>query len=380
MNVGGPAVQVTNLMRGLDPDLFEQRLYVGNPGPDEGDYRALRAADLPAEVIPTLGRSVRPADDLRALASLVRAVREFRPDIVHTHNAKAGTVGRLAGALFRVPVRVHTFDGHLPHGYLSPGRTAVVVRRERQLARISHALLAVGGRVRDELLAAGIGRPGQYTVVPPGVSLPPVPHRFAARATLGLFGPRPVVAFVGRVTGIKRPDRMLSVAREVALVRPDARFLVCGDGDQLAATVDEAAAARLNVTFLPWRADIETVYAAADLVLLTSDSEGMPVSLIEAGLAGRPAVATDVGGVAEVVRDGGTGLLAPREAAALAKAVLHLLDDEHLRERMGEAARLETTRRFGTRRLVADITEVYQRVAQRRGPRSAASPAIDGSE
>jgi glycosyltransferase involved in cell wall biosynthesis len=366
MNVGGSALQVSTLMRGLDTDLFEQRLYVGSPEPGECDYRALRAGDVPVHRVPTLGRSVRPTDDLRALASLVVAIREFRPDLVHTHTPKAGTVGRVAAALCRIPLRVHTFHGHLPHRYFSPAKTGLLMRAERRLARMSDALVAVGARVRDDLLEAGIGRAEQYEVVPPGVKLGPLPDPATARDALGLPDGGPVVAFVGRVTGIKRPDRMLAVASQVRAARPDVRFLVCGEGDRLAATRDEAAARGLDLTFLPWRADVEVLYAAADLVLLTSDNEGMPVRLIEAGMAGRPVVATDVGGVAEVVRDGETGLLAGTDAAALGRCVLRLLDDDDLRLRMGRAARVETGRRFGSERLVADTADLYRRLAVRR--------------
>jgi glycosyltransferase involved in cell wall biosynthesis len=367
MNVGGPALQVSTLLRGLDPDRFEQRLYAGTPQPGEGDYRSLRAADVPVHPVPGLGRSVRPTDDLRALAALVAAIREYRPDIVHTHTAKAGTLGRIAAVLGRVPARVHTFHGHLLHGYFPPAKTAAVVRTERTLARLTDRLVAVGAQVRDDLLAAGVGRPDQYAVVPPGVSLPPAPDRDAARRVLGLSGGGPVVAFVGRVTGIKRPDRMLAVAREVCATVPDARFLVCGEGDLLPATVAQATADRLDVTFIPWRADVEVLYAAADLVLLTSDNEGMPVCLIEAGLCGRPVVATDVGGVAEVVAHGETGLLAGRDVPALSRCVTALLADRAERERMGRAARPRTAARFGSDRLVADTERLYTGIAVRRG-------------
>jgi glycosyltransferase involved in cell wall biosynthesis len=202
------------------------------------------------------------------------------------------------------------------------------------------------------------------------VSLPPVPDQETARDTLGLPGYGPVVAFVGRVTGIKRPDRMLAVAQRVRAARPDVRFMVCGEGDLLAATREGATGLGLDVTFVPWRADVEVLYAAADLVLLTSDNEGMPVCLIEAGMAGRPAVATDVGGVAEVVRHGETRLLAGRDPIDLADAVLRLLADDDLRLRLGRTARVEAGRRFGSERLVADTAELYHRLAVEHGYRS----------
>ncbi|MFE0329241.1 glycosyltransferase [Streptomyces sp. NPDC058960] len=366
MNVGGPALQVSALMRGLDGELFDHRLYAGYVGPDEADYVDQRAPDVQVHRVPTLGRAVRPADDLRALAALTAAMRRFRPHIVHTHTAKAGTLGRGAAVLARVPARVHTFHGHLLHGYFSPAKTRLVVQAERGLAAVTDRLVAVGCGVRDDLLAAGIGRPGQYAVVPPGTTPAAPPGRSEARRRLGLPQDSPVVAYVGRVTRIKRPDRFLAVVREVHRTVPEARFLVCGDGD-LRGDLEAAADPRGRVRLLGWRADVETVYAAADLVLLTSDNEGMPVSLIEAGLAGVPAVATNVGSVAEVVRDGRTGLLAPPDAGELARHTLALLGDDPLRNRMGRQARAWTEQRFGAERLVKDTADLYASIAVRHG-------------
>ncbi|WP_079084957.1 glycosyltransferase [Streptomyces dysideae] len=129
--------------------------------------------------VPTLGRAVRPTDDLRPLSALVAALRRFRPHIVHTHTAKAGALGRAAAVLARVPARVHTFHVHLRQGYFSPAKTRLVIQAERGLAAVTDRLVAVGCSVRDDLLAAGIGRPGQYAVVPPGTT--PRPHLPGAR-------------------------------------------------------------------------------------------------------------------------------------------------------------------------------------------------------
>ncbi|MGW0096087.1 glycosyltransferase [Streptomyces sp. NPDC003328] len=366
MNVGGPALQVSTLMRGLDDELFDHRLYAGFVGPDEADYVEQRAPDVPVCRVPTLGRAVRPTDDLRALAALTAAMRRFRPHIVHTHTAKAGTLGRLAAVLARVPARVHTYHGHLLHGYFSPAKTRLVVRAERRLAAVTDRLVAVGCTVRDDLLAAGIGHPGQYAVVPPGTTAAVPAPRAEARRSLGLPEDGPVVAYVGRVTGVKRPDRFLSVAREVRRAVPGARFLVCGGGD-LHGELETAADLSESLHLLGWRADVETVYAAADLVLLTSDNEGMPVSLIEAGLAGLPAVATNVGSVSEVVRDGHTGLLAPPDAAELTRHAVRLLRDDRLRLLMGQQARTWTAQRFGAERLVQDTHDLYASIAVARG-------------
>jgi len=342
MTTDGASLQVSALMRGLDPDQFEQRLYVGSPAPD-----------LDARVIPALDRPVRFAQGMRTVATLTAAMREFKPDLVHTHTARAGTLGRIAAFLARVPIRVHTFHGH--------ARSTIAVRAERALARRTDLLLAVSHRVRDELVAARIGRRRQYEVVPPGISLPTAPPREEARRTLGLPPTGPVVAFVGRVTRLKRPDRWLAVAREVRQALGDVRFVVCGEGDLLAQTASGAQG--LGVTFLPWREDVETVYAASDMVLLTSDDEGLPVSLIEAAMCERPAVATNVGGVSEVVRHGETGLVTDLDLASLTGAVIRLLRDDTLRRWMGRRAAEEADVRFGSARLVADTAELYHRLA-----------------
>jgi glycosyltransferase involved in cell wall biosynthesis len=367
MNVGGPALQASVLMRGLDPERFDQRLYTGAVGPGEADYLDLRGSDIGAHRVATLGRRVRPADDLRTFAALVAEMRRFRPHIVHTHMAKAGFLGRAAALVARVPARVHTYHGHLLYGYFSPAKTRLVVAAERMSALTCDRLVTVGTRVRDELVAAGVGRHAQYAVVPPGTALGPLPDRAAARLALGVPGEEPVVAFVGRLTRVKRPDRLVAVARRLQRLVPGVRFVVCGGGD---AAEEVAAAARTfdgAMRLVGWRPDVETVYAAADLVLLTSDNEGTPVSLIEAGLAGVPVVATRVGSVGEVVQDGVTGLLAACDDDELARRAARLLRDEPLRQEMGRRARAWTSRRFGPERLVCDTTVLYRAIAEERG-------------
>jgi len=235
----------------------------------------------------------------------------------------------------------------------------------------------VGAHVRDDLLAAGIGQPGQYAVVPPGTSLGPLPDRQAARRELGLSPAGPVVAYVGRLTRVKRPDRLVAVARAVIGAVPAARFVICGAGDLAAKVAAAAHDLGGSVRLLGWRADVETVYAAADLILLTSDNEGMPVSLIEAGLAGLPAVATDVGSVSEVVQNGSTGLLGRCDADDLARGVIRLLRDGALRERLGAAAAAFTRERFGPERLVLDVQRLYEAIALERRWRAGSARTRD---
>ena len=367
MNVGGPAVQVLGLLRGLDPDRYDQRLYTGNVEDHEADHLQLCAPGLPAHRVAALGRRLRPLDDLRALAGLVAAMRDFRPHIVHTHSAKAGALGRLAAAITGVPVRVHTFHGHLLHGYFPRPATRLLILVERRLAARTDRLVAVGAQVRDDLIGAGIGRPGQFVVIAPGTTLPGPPDRATARDRLGLPPDRPVVVCVGRITTIKRPDRLVAVARAVREQVPEVVFAVYGEGDRMGEL--RAAARELPDTLRlsGWRTDVETIYAAADLALLTSDNEGMPMSLVEAGLAGVAAVATRVGSVAEVVQDGRTGVLASTEVADLARSTVRLLRDPARRQALGNAARVYCAEQFAGERLVADVDRLYTELAVQHG-------------
>jgi glycosyltransferase involved in cell wall biosynthesis len=364
MNVGGPALQVTGLVEGMDPQRFDHRLLTGSVAEGEADYIELRAPGLPHATVTGLGRSPKPLDDLRALRALRREIRAFRPHIVHTHTAKAGVLGRVAAKSAGVPALVHTFHGHLLHGYFSPAVTRGVVQVERTLARATTRLVAVGGQVRDDLLEAGIGTRDKYVVVPPGIALPPAPTRAEARAALGLPADAVVAVLVARLTTIKRPERFVEIARRLAATHPDAVFAVVGEGDLHEQLQREAGP---NVRFLGWRADVETVYAASDLAVLTSDNEGMPVSLIEAALSGVPAVSTRVGSVAEVVLDGRSGWLTDVSTDALATAVDRALADRTALVAAGVEARRHASASFGRSRLVADTERLYEEIAVEKG-------------
>jgi glycosyltransferase involved in cell wall biosynthesis len=361
MNVGGPAWQVSVLTRGLDAGRFETRLIVGDVGEGEADFVELRDPDLPLAKIPGLGRSVRFGDDLKAFIAIRRSIRDFRPDIVHTHTAKAGLLGRLAAVTSRVPVKVHTYHGHLLHGYFGRFISRVLVLVEQVLARSTTTLVAVGARVRDDLVASGIGHHDQYEVIPPGVASVATIGRESARIRLGLPPDVPVVLFVGRLTAIKRPDRLIEAMSLVLESRPDAVLGLVGEGDLLKETRIRAEPLGSAVHFLGWQPDIASLYVASDCVVLTSDSEGMPVTLIEAAMAGVPAVTTDVGSAGEVVLDGVTGLVVAPEAAAVADGILRLLDP-NLRNLMGAAALARANTEFNTRRLIADHAALYDRL------------------
>jgi glycosyltransferase involved in cell wall biosynthesis len=202
-------------------------------------------------------------------------------------------------------------------------------------------------------------------VVPPGLELPPAPTRSEARLSLGLAPDAPVIAFVARLTKVKRPDRFVAVARLVAARRPDAVFVVVGEGEELADMQRQGSDLGERIRYLGWRSDVETVYAAADVTVLTSDNEGMPVSLIEAASVGCPAVTTDVGSAGEVVEDGVSGHVTALEPEALADATVRILSDPAARDRFGAAAAARARDRFSRDRLVDDIATLYDEIIDR---------------
>ena len=361
MNVGGPAVQVSGLMRGFNSNEFEHRLYTGFCGTDEADYLDSVATDIKAIRIDGLGRRVSLRGDIRAFFSLVKAIREFKPNIIHTHTAKAGFLGRLASLVsLQKSVRVHTFHGHLLNGYFGTFKRMLVVIAEKALAFVTQQLLAVGNKVRQDLLEAGIGSKEKFGLMPPGLAIGNLPSKNDALTFFGLNNERLQCAFIGRVTQIKRPDRFLDVVSEIKKRKISLDFFIAGDGELLEACRERIIAEDLPVKVLGWQSNIEKVLSAADIVVLTSDNEGTPLSLIQAGMAGLPVVSTNVGSVPEVVLDNATGLITSLDVQEIADALEKLVTDKALRERLGHAAQEFTLANFGVQRLVHDHEELYK--------------------
>lgn len=366
MNVGGPAVQVTGLMKNLEESRLDQLLVCGAVGPGEHDYLEGRDPGFPIHRIESLGRRISANDDLASASRLRQLVKQFRPHIIHTHTAKAGVVGRLPTVSRDVPIRVHTYHGHLLEGYFGALGTRAVVLTERILAHWTTYLLSVGTRVREDLLAAGIGRSDSFGVMPPGIEIPPDGDRSRTRTELGIDQTQPVISIIGRMVQIKRPDRLAEVIQRVNHAVPRLVVVVAGEGDQL--DTFRSLAQGVNVRYVGWRSDVENIHAASDLSLQASDNEGTPISLIEAGMAGRPVVATDVGSVSDVVRDGRTGLLRSREAPDLAEAVISLLRDSAWRQDLGQQAKTWTRDEFSAKRLATDHLGLYEELLSRWRP------------
>lgn len=367
LNIGGPAQHVIHLTARLPCDRFESVLLTGTEAPSEGSMRDLadKWAVRPI-VVPGLGRHLSPVDDVRSLLFLVRFFRRFRPHVVHTHTAKAGTVGRLAARLTAVPAIVHTYHGHVFHGYFSRPMNAVFLGIERFLARSTSRLLTVSPSVKRELEGYGVGARGQILVMPLGLDLDRFldceRRRGELRRELGIDNDRPLVGTVARLVPIKRHEDFVAASALVAARVPNVLFLVIGDGERR--TELEALVRRQglggHVRFLGWRTDLDQVYPDLDVVVLTSANEGSPVSLIEAMAAARPVVATSVGGVPDLVDHGVHGLLGPAgDPSATAESILALLAHPERARAMGEAGRTRVRDVHSIDRLVSDVGRLY---------------------
>lgn len=384
LNIGGPSIQAIDLSRELASGGFETLLIHGRLPEGEGDMTSILPLDgIDALFVDRLVRPISPLDDLRAGWRIYQALRRWQPDIVHTHMAKAGSLGRLAALAYnrtkgrRHPARlIHTYHGHVFEGYFGSPSTKVFLSIERWLARRTDALIAISEQVKKDLLDTyKVAREQQVQLIPLGFNLDrllavDVPARQAARAALGIPADAIVIATVGRLTGIKQHALFLDMASRLAQRSARYLFLIVGDGELRADL--EAHTSRLQlgerIRFLGWRGDLETIYGATDVFVLTSRNEGTPVALIEAMAAEVASVSTDVGGVRDVITEAALGTLVSfGDAAALAEAVAALADDEPLRRKVGRAARTSVRERFHVSRLIDDITALYWRLLENSG-------------
>jgi len=367
MNVGGPAVQVSGLMRGFNSVDFDHRLYTGFCAADEADYLDTVATDVHAIRIEGFGRRVSLGGDIKAFVLLVKEIRSFKPHVIHTHTAKAGFLGRIASIVSLQPsIRVHTFHGHLLNGYFGKLKRRLVIIAEQVLAVFTYELLAVGDKVRQDLLAVGIGSLKKFGLMPPGLEIGRLPNKKESQESYGLSTATLQCAFIGRMTQIKRPDRFLDVVTEIKRRGIELEFFMAGDGELLDSCRERISQENLSVKVLGWQSDIEKVLSAADLVVLTSDNEGTPLSLIQAGMAGLPVVTTRVGSVPEVVIDGTTGIITGLGVQEIADTLEKLANSIDLRGQMGAAAKEFTLASFGVKRLVHDHEELYKKLLTNR--------------
>jgi glycosyltransferase involved in cell wall biosynthesis len=372
LNMGGPALHVAYLTAGLRERGYDTTLVAGSLARGE-DSMAYVADARGVEIvrIDELGREISPLRDLVATVRLARLIRRERPDILHTHTAKAGTVGRAAAVLAGrrgPPIVVHTFHGHVLRGYFGPVRTRFFRLLERWLARRTTALIAVSPQVRDDLVALGVAPAERFVVIRLGIELDERVAgerngRAESRRYLGIEPERFAVGWIGRMTAVKRTDDILVAFKRLRDEGVDAVLCLVGDGPDrphLERRAHELGVIR-DTLFLGYQEDVAPFYAAFDALVLPSSNEGTPVSAIEALAAGRPVVATRVGGVPDVVQEAADGFLVePGATDELADRLAELARDPELRERMGRAGRERVLPRYAVGRLVDDVDRLYR--------------------
>jgi glycosyltransferase involved in cell wall biosynthesis len=375
LNVGGPAIHTTLLTEQLDPQRFQSQLVTGKEGENEGHMWDLMGhRDWQPTVIPSLGREISPKNDWRTLQEVVRLMRKEQPQIVHTHTAKAGFVGRMAARLCRVPIIVHTYHGNVFKGYFSPKKTQLFIKIERLLSTFTDRIIVLGEQQKQEILSLGIGLEKQYRIIPLGLDLAPFLQaetlRGELRSELNIAPDVPLVGIVARLVPIKAIDVLLRAVPKVLQASPQTQFLIVGDGELRGEL--EALAKQLNIQnsvhFLGFRSDLVRVNADLDCKVLCSLNEGLPVAVIEALAAARPVVATDVGSVKDLVVPQQSGVLVPSgDADALASGIIEVLSDAERAARWGLAGRERVYPQLDISRLVRDVENLYLDLLREKG-------------
>jgi glycosyltransferase involved in cell wall biosynthesis len=427
LNVGGPARHVAWLEAGLRERGVTSLLVAGvvPPGEDDMSYFAERLGVRP-HVIPEMSREISPKD-LVTVWKLYRLMLRERPDVVHTHTAKAGTVGRAAGWLYRwlTPSAlagrpracrfVHTYHGHIFHSYYGRWKTRLFIAVERALARLTDRIVVISPQQLDEINRRfRVGRAGQFRVIPLGLDTRAfdgwAARRPALRREWGAGDADVLVGIVGRLTEVKNHRLFLEAAALFNQRRAEAEseglkqdgagrvlFVVVGDGHLRAELEGQARALGLDddVKFAGLRDDPENFYPALDVVALTSRNEGTPLTLIEAMANERPVVATAVGGVVDLL--GGVAewelrrshpwqicergvQVRPGDAEAFADALAHLVADGELRAALGARGREHVGSRYSVGRLVSDVLGLYEELAGAGVPSLKSVPPPLGAE
>jgi glycosyltransferase involved in cell wall biosynthesis len=384
LNMGGPALHVAYLAEGLQERGYDTTLVAGTlaRGEDSMSFVA-EGRGVRIERVPELSREISLLRDVRAILRLAHLIRRERPQILHTHTAKAGAVGRLAALAAgdaRPPIIVHTFHGHVLRGYFDPVRAYGFRLLERWLAKHTTALVAVSPEVRDDLVALGVAPREKFAVIRLGIELDervtaPATARDETRRLLGVPRDSFVVGWIGRMTGVKNTDDVLAALRLLRDRGVDAFLCMVGDGPDRERVERRAHELGLvkRCLFLGYQEEVARFYAAFDGVILPSVNEGTPVSAIEALAAARPVVATRVGGVPDVVEDGADGFLVdPGSTEQLADRLERLARDPELRARLGEHGRNRVGPRYAVARLVDDMDALYRSLldAQRSVPKA----------
>lgn len=378
--LGGPVLNAMILSKYLAPE-FETRLITGieDPGEQRADY-LIKQYGIEPEFVNEMRRSVNPFQDLQSYQAIRKIIREYKPDIVHTHAAKAGAVGRMAAYHEKVPVIVHTFHGHTFHSYFNKYVSKAFVQIERRLARISTKIVTISDSQFEEITSEyRICPPSKAIVIPNGIDINKfvidnIEKRSAWRKQFNIPEDATVVGIIGRMAPVKNHAMFVDVVDSVIRTadKPNLHFVIVGDGETRLETQNLLQAKHIPFNYFPenpqlqkvlftsWQTDMDKVYSAMDVVCLTSLNEGTPISVIEAQATAKPVVSTRVGAVDATMIDGDSGyLVESRDAESFAARVRDLIQSPTQAEAMGKAGRDFVLEKYSHMRLVKDMRELY---------------------
>lgn len=376
-NLGGPTFNAAYLTKYLEPD-FHTHLAGGSIDDTEGSSRfILDNLGITPVLIPQMKREVNLADDIRSYYEIKKLIKKINPQIVHTHASKAGALGRLAASKMKVPVIVHTFHGHVFHSYFGKLKTDLVIRTERYLAKKSTAIVAISEKQKKELVDEfKICEAGKVHVIPLGFDLTKFKtdkeiKRKKFRDKYKIDDEKVVISIVGRLVPIKNHRLFIDSMIEVEKKYPGKiKALIVGDGE-LKTELENYVAGKTSTNgiskdlflFTSWISEIDEVNAGSDIIALTSNNEGTPVSLIEAQASGKPIVSTHVGGIENIVAIGKTALLSPPgNLESFTNNVCSILNNNDLRLSMSESGWTLVGEKFHYTRLVNDMRNLYHQL------------------
>ena len=396
LNLGGPTFNAALLTKHLAPN-FETMLLAGMKEESEASSEfILNKLDIKASYIPNMYRSINPMKDVQAYRHIKKIIKSYKPDIVHTHAAKSGALGRLAAAECGVPVIVHTFHGHVFHSYFGAFKTRFYLEAERMLAKMSHKIVAISDKQKHDLTQVyKVCEADKVGIVPLGFDLSrfedeQVDKRIEFRRKYRIADDEIAIGIVGRLVPIKNHGLFLNALAELKQkTTKKVRAFIVGDGEerehiealakelQLDFVTEKSEPSQTaTLTFTSWIKAVDEVYAGIDIVALSSLNEGTPVSLIEAQAANKAIVSTNVGGVTDVVSENETALLsASCDVAAYAENLLRLVEDDALRNRLAENGNKFVAQKYGYQRLVNDVSSLYFQLLKQAKPDFSFSPA-----
>lgn len=387
-NVGGPTYNVAYLSKFL-PDLYETKILAGTIDKDEASSAYIfESLGLSIEKIDTMRREINISNDFKSLLKIINIINEYQPDIIHTHAAKAGALGRLA-ALFsrhKPTLVLHTYHGNVFDGYFTKVKAAIILWVEQFLAFFTDAIIAISEKQAIELNEKyKIAKSDKIYTVPLGFDLEKFIHstnlyRDSGRFEMGISSFEIVIVITGRITEIKNHHFFIDVIAKCKFdFNLKFKTIIVGDGnlkkeimchaDKLGLSYEEGAKFNSNsdILFTSWRKDIDKINGLSDIAVLTSINEGTPVSLIEAMAAGKAVLSSKVGGVEDVIAHRLNGVLCELEVNSFSKELANLIENKELRIQYGQNASKSVLSKYHYSRLVTDIDNLYQKLLSKKG-------------